>query len=81
MDGLIIDGVIYIPSDNIGCDKCAIKNTKYCRNHGKICVFFSNRGFVRYGLSKKSKSMCVKDKTKQCNLCHECDIDVLNPNY
>ena len=47
MDGLIIDGVIYTPSDNIDCDKCAIKNTKYCRNHGKICIFFSHRGFVK----------------------------------
>lgn len=62
MDGLIIDGVIYTPSDNIGCDKCAIKNTKYCRNHGKICVFFSNRGFVKYGLSKKNNPELIKEE-------------------
>lgn len=34
------------------------------------------------GKSKeKDKSMCLKDKTKACNLCHECDINVMNPNY
>lgn len=32
---------------------------------------------------KKSnhKNMCLRDRTKICNLCHECDVDVLNPNY
>lgn len=29
----------------------------------------------------KHKIMCLRDKTKICNLCHECDVDVLNPNY
>ena len=29
----------------------------------------------------EKKSMCHKDKTKVCNLCHKCDVDVLNPNY
>lgn len=29
----------------------------------------------------KSKTMCLRDKTKVCNLCHECDVDVLNPSY
>lgn len=29
----------------------------------------------------KSKAMCLKDKTKVCNLCHECDVSVLNPSY
>lgn len=24
---------------------------------------------------KKSKRMCLRDKSKICNLCHECDID------
>lgn len=32
---------------------------------------------------KKSnhKNMCLRDRTKICDLCHECDVDVLNPNY
>ena len=30
---------------------------------------------------EKSKAMCLKNKTKVCNLCHECDVDVLNPSY
>lgn len=29
----------------------------------------------------KVKNMCLKDKTKVCNLCHKCDVSVLNPNY
>lgn len=29
----------------------------------------------------KAKSMCLKDKAKVCNLCHECDVYVLNPSY
>lgn len=29
----------------------------------------------------KSKIRCLKDKAKICNQCHECDINVLNPNY
>jgi len=29
----------------------------------------------------KSKSKCLRHKTKVCNLCHECDIDVINPSY
>lgn len=28
-----------------------------------------------------SKAMCLRDKTKECNLCHECDVSVLNPSY
>jgi cytochrome c551/c552 len=28
-----------------------------------------------------SKAMCLRDKTKECNLCHECDVNVLNPSY
>lgn len=30
---------------------------------------------------QRHKSMCINDKTKVCNLCHECDVDVLNPSY
>ncbi|MCU6767372.1 hypothetical protein OCV73_00145 [Barnesiella propionica] len=29
----------------------------------------------------KSKAVCLRDKDKICNLCHECDVNVLNPNY
>lgn len=29
----------------------------------------------------KPKAMCIRDKTKVCNLCHECDVDVWNPSY
>ena len=27
------------------------------------------------------KTMCLRDKTKICNLCHDCDVYVLNPDY
>ncbi|WFE84946.1 hypothetical protein [Parabacteroides chongii] len=30
---------------------------------------------------EKSKVRCLRDSTKTCNLCHDCDIYVLNPNY
>lgn len=30
---------------------------------------------------EESKVMCLKDKNKVCNLCHECDVDVMNPSY
>ena len=30
---------------------------------------------------RNSRAMCLRDKTKTCNLCHECDVNVLNPNY
>ena len=29
----------------------------------------------------KVKVMCIRDNSKRCNLCHECDVNVLNPNY
>lgn len=29
----------------------------------------------------ESKATCLRDKEKICNQCHECDIEVLNPNY
>lgn len=32
-------------------------------------------------IKRKQRTMCLKDKTKVCNLCHECDVDVLNPSY
>lgn len=38
-------------------------------------------GSIDWFYPEKTKSICLKDKTKVCNLCHECDIDVLNPNY
>lgn len=30
---------------------------------------------------EKPKKMCLRDKSKVCNLCHECDVSVLNPSY
>ena len=27
----------------------------------------------------KHQRMCLRDKSKVCNLCHDCDVDVLNP--
>lgn len=29
----------------------------------------------------EKKSFCLKNHDKVCNNCHECDVDVLNPNY
>lgn len=31
-------------------------------------------------LKKESKTMCLRDKTKVCDLCHECDVYMLNPS-
>lgn len=33
------------------------------------------------GNKKSSKLTCLRDKNKICNLCHECDVDILNPIY
>lgn len=30
---------------------------------------------------EKPKKMCLRDKSNVCNLCHECDVSVLNPSY
>ena len=30
---------------------------------------------------KKSKRMCLRDRSKVCDLCHECDIDISQPRY
>ena len=30
---------------------------------------------------KKPKRMCLRDKSKVCELCHECDIDISQPRY
>ena len=29
----------------------------------------------------KHKTLCLRDKDKVCNLCHECDVSVLNPSF
>lgn len=30
----------------------------------------------------RNRRMCLRDRSKVCNLCHDCDVDVLNPgNY
>lgn len=29
----------------------------------------------------ESKRMCLRHETKVCNLCHKCDIEILNPRY
>lgn len=38
---------------------------------------------VEWANKKKEyhKNMCLRDKTKVCNLCHECDVNVMNPSY
>lgn len=32
-------------------------------------------------ISRSRKMICVRDKMKVCDLCHKCDINVLNPHY
>ena len=34
---------------------------------------------LNYEHKGRNIEMCVRDKSKVCNLCHDCDIDVLNP--
>lgn len=29
----------------------------------------------------EKKRVCLRDRTKVCNLCHECDIDISNPYH
>ena len=31
--------------------------------------------------AKKPKKMCLRDRRKFCDLCHECDIDISNPYH
>lgn len=50
---------------------------KYHTGTSKLyCVNFGPN--VKTG---KSRRMCIKDRSKICLLCHECDVDVLNPRY
>lgn len=30
---------------------------------------------------KVNKILCIKDRKKECNSCHECDVQILNPIY
>ena len=30
---------------------------------------------------RKKKRMCLRDRSKVCDLCHECDIDISQPRY
>lgn len=49
--------------------------------------YWFNKIFDRaYALGKqekdvKKKRMCLRDRTKVCNQCHECDIDISNPYH
>lgn len=31
--------------------------------------------------TSEKRRMCLIDKNKTCNLCHECDIMIMNPSY
>lgn len=46
-------------------------------DHIKVIICSS----IDWYYPEKTKSMCLRDKSKVCNLCHECDVYVLNPNY
>lgn len=52
-------------------------------NAGETFARSMFRAGVEWAQKNKAqpRSMCLKDKTKVCNLCHDCDVDVLNPNY
>lgn len=44
-------------------------------------AFIAGAKWVRQN-KVKHKIMCLRNKTKVCDSCHECDVDVLNPlNY
>ena len=37
---------------------------------------------ARYRIVPKiNKRMCLRDKSKVCDLCHKCDIDISQPRY
>lgn len=45
-----------------------------------IEAFIAGFGYANEN-KKLSKQTCLRDKNKICNLCHECDVDILNPSY
>lgn len=46
-------------------------------DHIKLIVCSS----IDWHYPENTKSMCLRNKSKVCNLCHECDVSVLNPSY
>ena len=56
-------------------------------NNGKcVAMFPQNAEKIAYQLCNSLNHehnnhhrMCLRDKSKVCDLCHDCDIDVLNP--
>lgn len=81
INGIIIAGKVYEMEfeRNIGsCEECDLHEMyccleDYCRNH--YCIFRYSQELTDMLNGKKSKRMCLRDKSKVCNLCHECDID------
>lgn len=61
---------------------------EYCRKHiadltGLVTAVENGFKAGAEWASKNTnpKARCLRDSTKVCNLCHECDVSVLNPNY
>lgn len=53
--GIVLDGVFHESKDGVSCKECSLKDTLFCRNFGKICIFFGNKGFVRKDLTKQKQ--------------------------
>lgn len=61
----------------------SVKEPTTIYGFGKIGLIEAFQAGVEWALKNKtnSRATCLRNKTKTCNLCHECDTDVLNPNY
>lgn len=46
-------------------------------DHIKVIICSS----IDWYYPEKAKGMCLRNKSKVCDLCHECYVDVLNPSY
>lgn len=52
----------------------------YDAKNMRECAFIAGVEWVEKN-KVKPKTMCLRDKSKACNSCHDCDVYVLNPNY
>lgn len=95
--GIIKDGKVYELAEGgcLKCDffnstvmPCPIKELcttmPYPNAEKDNCFRFSQELTDKLNgkrIIRKQKRMCLRDKSKVCDLCHECDIDILNPRY
>lgn len=52
-----------------------------CINDFLAGAKWQRKQFTKTNIEESRGIMCIKDRTKVCNQCHECDVYVLNPSY